>query len=124
MDYKTLINGYKNILNTIYSPGQYYERIKTFLKEYKPAKRKGRLKLQFHHIRAFIKSMWFLGIREKGRKYYWELFVLTLLRRPRSFPLSMSLAVYGFHFRKVIEKYINRPIEDTLRFRATEKPSR
>jgi len=123
MNYKTLIDGYKNILSTIYSPRQYYERIKTFLKEYKPAKRKGRSQLQFHHIRAFIKSMWFLGIREKGRKYYWKLFISTLLRRPRSFPLSMSLAVYGFHFRKVIEKYINRPIEDTLKFRATEKPS-
>ena len=30
MNYETLIDGYKNILNTIYSPKQYYERIKTF----------------------------------------------------------------------------------------------
>ena len=106
MNYETLINGYKSILNTIYSPKHYYERVKTFLKEYKPRrKRKG--KLQFYHIRAFIKSMWFLGIKERGRGYYWKLFVLTLLRRPRSFLLFMSLAVYGFHFRKVIKKYIS-----------------
>ncbi|MBA7668087.1 hypothetical protein ES703_76191 [subsurface metagenome] len=26
----------------------------------------------------------------------------------------MSFAVYGFHFRKVIEKYISLPIEDIL----------
>jgi len=36
MNYETLINGYKNILDTIYSPKQYYERVKIFLKEYKP----------------------------------------------------------------------------------------
>jgi len=106
MNYETLINGYKHILNTIYSPKPYYERVKTFLNEYKPrGKRKG--KLQFYHIKAFIKSMWFLGIRERGRGYYWKLFVLTLLRHPRSFPLSISLAVYGFHFRKVIKQYIS-----------------
>ena len=122
MDYKTLIDGYKHILSTIYSPGQYYERIKTFLKDYKPVKRKGRSQLKFYQVKAFIKSMWFLGVIERGRKYYWKLFVSTLLKRPRVFPLSISLAVYGFHFRKIVEKYINAPVEDTVGHRATEKP--
>ena len=104
MNHETLINGYKHIMQTIYAPKQYYERVKTFLKEYKPQKRKGASRIQFYHIRAFIKSMWVLGVKEKGRKYYWKLFVSTLLKYPRSFPLSMSLAVYGLHFRKVAEK--------------------
>jgi len=111
MNYETLINGYKHILNTIYSPKQYYERVKILLREYKPqGVRKG--KLYFYHIEAFIKSIWILGIREKGRRYYWKLFVSTLLKRPRSFPLSISLAVYGHHFRKTVEVYTNTPIED------------
>ena len=42
MGRETLTNGYKHILNTIYAPKPYYERVKTFLKEYKPkGKRKG-----------------------------------------------------------------------------------
>jgi len=115
MSYETLINGYKHILDTIYSPKQFYERVKIFLKEFKPQKRKEEVPhLQPYHIRAFIKSMWFLGVRENGRSDYWKFFVSTLLRHPRSFPLSMSLAVYGFHFRKVIAQYINLPIEDIL----------
>jgi len=65
--------------------------------------------------------MWILGVREKGRKYYWRLFVSTLLKRPRSFPLSMSLAVYGFHFRKVVEKYTSRTTEDIFGLGATEE---
>jgi len=112
MNRETLINGYKHILNTIYSPKQYYERVRTFQEEYKPPKRKGRTQLQFYHIRGFIKSIWILGVKEEGRRYYWKLFLSTLFKRPRTFPLSMSLAVYGFHFRKVIEKYISMPIED------------
>ena len=111
MGHETLINGYKHILNTIYSPKHYYERVKTFLREYRPQKRKGAFRLQSYHVRGFIKSMWFLGIREEGRKYYWKLFLSTLLRRPRSFPISISLAVYGYHFRKIVEGYINTPIE-------------
>jgi len=92
MNYETLINGYKHILSTIYSPKHYYERVKTFLREYKPQKR-GSLQIQFHHIRGFINSIWFLGIREKGRRYYWKLFVSTLLRRPRFHSLT-ELAEY------------------------------
>ncbi|MBA7690446.1 Hopanoid C-2 methylase [subsurface metagenome] len=113
MSYETLIDGYKHILDTIYSPKQYYERVRTFLKEYKPKKGGGISRLRSHHIEGFIKSVWFLGIREKGRRYYWKLLISTLLKHPRSFPLSLSLSVFGFHFRKVIEKYISTPIGDT-----------
>ena len=109
MNYETLIDGYKKILNTIYSPKQYYERVKILLKEYKPrGQRRGRL--QFYHVSGFIKSMWFLGIKEKGRRYYWKLLVETLLRRPRSFHLSLSLAVAGFHFRKIVGRYTSTTI--------------
>jgi radical SAM superfamily enzyme YgiQ (UPF0313 family) len=105
MEYKSLINGYKKVIDTIYSPKQYYERIKTFLKEYKPIGAKV-VSPQFEHVKAFIKSVWFLGIIGKGRQYYWKLLAWTLARRPQSFSMSVVLAIYGFHFRKVVEKYI------------------
>ena len=110
MNYETLINGYKHILNTIYSPGQYYERVKTFLREYKP---RGEIasRLQSHHIKAFVKSIWFLGIRGKGRRYYWRLFLSTLLKQPRKFPISIRLSISGYHFYKVVEEYISLPVE-------------
>jgi len=114
MRYETLINGYRHILNTIYSPRQYYERVRTFLKEYRPPKVKRIPQMKFYHIEGFIKSVWFLGVREKGRRYYWKLLILTLFKHPRAFPLSVSLSVYGFHFRKIAEKYSSIPIEDSL----------
>jgi len=114
MNYETLINGYKHILDTIYSPKQYYERVRTFLKEYKPPQLKEKItQLRFQHIEGFIKSIWFLGIREKGRRYYWKLLISTLFKHPRAFPLSVSLSVFGFHFRKIAEKLSGTPIKDT-----------
>jgi len=120
MNTETLIDGYKHILETIYSPKQYYERVKIFLKEYKP---RGGIasRLQTHHVKAFVKSVWFLGIREKGRKYYWRLILSTLLKQPRKFPISISLAIYGYHFRKVVEKYTS-PLS-SLAFRGSREES-
>ncbi len=105
MNHETLINGYTKLLNTIYAPKQYYERIRILLKEYKP-RRKGISRFQFCHLGAIIKSTWFLGIREKGRRYYWRLILWTLFRHPRSFPVSITLAIYGFHFRKIARNYL------------------
>jgi len=109
MNYETLISGYKHILDTIYAPKQYYERIRTLLKEYRPVQRPMVPMVRFYHITGFIRSVWILGIKEKGRRHYWRLFISTLLKRPRLFPLSISLSVYGFHFRKVIEKLSSTP---------------
>jgi radical SAM superfamily enzyme YgiQ (UPF0313 family) len=110
MNYETLINGYRHILKTIYAPRQYYKRIESFLKEYKPQQKvAGRLKL--YHIKALVKSMWILGVRENGRWQYWGMFISTLFKQPNKFPLSISLSVYGYHFRKVLEGYISLPVE-------------
>jgi radical SAM superfamily enzyme YgiQ (UPF0313 family) len=105
MNYETLISGYKNVLDTIYSPRHYYERVVTFLKEYRPRKTAGISQLRFHHIVSLMKSLWFLGIIDKGRLHFWRLFISTLLRYPRHFPLSVGLSVSGFHFRKVADGY-------------------
>ncbi len=102
MNYETLIEGYKNIINNIYSPKHYYERIKTFLAEYKPRTKKP-FRIEFIHLLGLLRSMWVLGIKEKGRIYFWKYIAWVLIKRPRSFPISMNLAVSGFHFRKVME---------------------
>jgi len=103
MGHETLARGYKHVVDTIYAPKQYYERIKTFLREYKP-RNKWKIKISLVYIAAWIRSMWVLGVKEKGRIYYWKLVAWTLLKKPKTFPLSMTLAVEGFHCRKVAEK--------------------
>jgi len=109
MKKESLITGYHHVLDTIYSPKHYYERVKTLLKEYKPKTRIKMPTIKFNEMIALIKCVWFMGIVEKGRRYYWKLFASTLLTRPRSFPMFITLSVYGYHFRKVINKCVSIP---------------
>lgn len=102
MNYKLLIDGYKSLLRFIYAQPNYYERVKTFLQEYK-LPLKGKVKLTANDIGALFKSIWKLGVFEKGRSYYWRLFFHTLFRYPRKFPIAITMAIYGFHFRKIIQ---------------------
>jgi radical SAM superfamily enzyme YgiQ (UPF0313 family) len=104
MGRERLVGGYHNVLTSIYSPRNYYARIGTFFREHRPVvhKRRGVKKSQYV---ALLKSMWYLGIREKGRWYYWRLVASTLVRRPREFPLAITLAVYGYHYRKLLDGY-------------------
>jgi radical SAM superfamily enzyme YgiQ (UPF0313 family) len=102
MGREALAAGYKHVVDTIYAPRQYYERVKTFLSEYRPSnKRKTAISLV--DLIALIRSAWALGVKERGRIYYWKLVAWTLLKKPKAFALSAALAAQGFHFRKVAE---------------------
>ena len=115
MNRETLVNGYQHILNTIYAPKQYYDRILTLLKEYKPKHKAGISQFKFHHhVQGLFRCIWSVGIRERGRRYYWRLFASALFKYPRSFPLFITLAVYGYHFRKVVRKYVRTPLKHTM----------
>jgi radical SAM superfamily enzyme YgiQ (UPF0313 family) len=102
MNYQYLMAGYKNILKTIYSQKEYYERVKTFLNEYRqPFKKPQRITLC--DIKALLRTLWILGVLEKGKRYYWKLFFLSLFKYPQKFSMAITLAVYGFHFRRIVE---------------------
>jgi hypothetical protein len=104
MSRQALLDGYGKILATIYSPREYYQRVMGFLRTHEPLRqRRGSLRLV--HLRALSKSMILLGILGKERLYYWRLFFWSLFRRPRHFSTAITLAIYGFHFRRVFEQY-------------------
>lgn len=102
MNYQKLKEGYKKIVTTIYSQKQYYKRVKTFLREYKLQKVQNK-KLTFQEIQAFFKSLWILGCLEKGKRYYWKLLFYSLFDCPKKFALAVTMAIYGFHFRRIAE---------------------
>ena len=96
-----LIGGYRQILGTIYAPRHYYRRVITFLREYRTPP--GGFQPNPARLRAFFTSIVLLGVFGRERLQYWKLFFWALVRRPRLFPLAITLAIYGFHFRKVAE---------------------
>ncbi|RLC65193.1 MAG: B12-binding domain-containing radical SAM protein, partial [Chloroflexi bacterium] len=115
MDFNVLVNGYKQILNSIYSPKQYYERINTFLKEFRPNKKVAYSgKLRIAQLKALIKATFTLGIRDKAGWYYWKLIFSSLLKYPRFTGLAITMAVQGFHLRKIYEKVRKFQVDDAL----------
>ncbi len=102
MNYQQLMNGYKTILNTIYSHKDYYKRIETFLKAYElPGK--SAVRLTFQQIKALLRSFWVLGILERGRRFFWRFIILSIIRYPKKFQLAITMAIYGIHFRHIVK---------------------
>ena len=101
MPREVLQAGYRRIVREIYAPHAYYERVKTFLRDYHPLPI--HRPISFAELKAFFRSIYALGIKGAERVHYWKLFFWTLLRRPRLFPLAITLSIYGFHFRQVFD---------------------
>ncbi len=104
MDAELLKSGYLKILNTIYSAKAFYERVRTFLKAYKPSQHP--VTLHWEEIAAFLTSIFKIGIKSKERWHYWKLFFWTLFHCPKKFPLAITFSIYGYHFRKVNELHV------------------
>src|SRR5512133_825608 len=101
MDPSVLRLGYADLLRKLYSPKQYYQRVRQFLKVY------GIPKLRIRWSRLYQVRQWWafamaslrLGIVGKERFEYWKLLFWTLFHSPRAFSLAVTLAIYGYHFR-------------------------
>ena len=99
MDFRVLHEGYANLVTQIYSPKQYYRRIRIFLRDYKPPKIKVSPDLQ--RFLALFRSMLRLGIFGRERFQYWGIVFWALFRRPQVLPIAITCAIYGHHFRKI-----------------------
>jgi radical SAM superfamily enzyme YgiQ (UPF0313 family) len=97
---------YRALLSHIYSPKQYYRRVRTFLREFKTPQVRQRVDLQ--RFLALIRSAIRLGVVGRERFQYWHLLVWTLFVRPRMLPRAVTMAIYGYHFRRVVELQLLR----------------
>lgn len=101
MEKEKLIEGYQNLLTSLYSQKNYYKRINTFLHNYTPT---ARTRLSGEDLLAFTKAAWRLGIVSTARFRYWKLLVKTFFVKRSALPIAVELAIHGFHFEKVLER--------------------
>ena len=99
LDREMLVEGYRSLVKRLYTPRMYYRRILTFLREYRPQGQG--IHLSWRDVKAFIKSLWVMGILSRGRRQYWKFLTKALLFHRRAFPEAMTLAIIGYHFRRV-----------------------
>jgi radical SAM superfamily enzyme YgiQ (UPF0313 family) len=96
-----LRDGYRDLLRHLYAPRPYYERVRTFLREFRVPEVRTRLDLQ--RVLAFARSAGRLGVLGRERLQFWRLMGWTLVRRPRLLSRAVTLSIYGYHFRRVSE---------------------
>ena len=99
LDREFLLAGYRDLMQRLYDPTVYYRRIRVFLAHHRP--RRGASTVSRHDLMALARSLWLLGVRQRGRVAYWRLFWSTLLRHPRQFPKTIELIIQGYHLRRV-----------------------
>lgn len=97
LDAQFLKEGYSQLVKYLYHPKQYYQRCLTLLKTINPPKFSKSVDLGY--MRAFFRTIYLLGIKGVERVEYWKLVGWTVLNKPKLFPLAITLAIYGYHFR-------------------------
>lgn len=101
MGKEALIDGYKRVLNTIYSPREYYARINTFVRNYRPTAKSS---LSLSDLKALLRSIWRIGIFSRSNVLYWKMIIQTLFVKFRALPDAIELAIYGHHFQYIAKK--------------------
>lgn len=105
MDSEMLRKGYMKMMLYLYAPKNYYQRIRTLLKEYRVPDMKKRFRMS--QFMAFMRSVVLLGFLGKERFQYWNMLIWTMVNHRRALPMAITLAIYGHHFRKVSQLYIS-----------------
>ncbi len=100
------------MLDKIYSPEYYYQRLLTFLKYYKLPKGR-KLHIQSKQIWLLLRLIIDLGILDDGRRYFWKIIWHGLKKQYRVLPKIIQLMVTGYNFRKDISSYRNTLVVTT-----------
>jgi radical SAM superfamily enzyme YgiQ (UPF0313 family) len=106
MDPAFLVRGYQRIMQTIYGPREYYERVLDSLR------RTSRSQHSEQHVyggiaglTALTRILLKLGVIDRERKEFWRFFVQAVIKHRRQFADSLRLAAVGYHFRKLSDAY-------------------
>jgi radical SAM superfamily enzyme YgiQ (UPF0313 family) len=95
MDRQELLNGYRRILQTIYSPREYFQRASAFLTQLGSGSRSP---IVFSDVMALGRSVWRQGLLSNYRQEYWKFLAQSVSRHRRHFSKAVTLAIMGHHF--------------------------
>ena len=99
-----IIAEYKKLMKKIYSSRDYYKRCLTALKHV--AKARHSIRINFDDISSWLRSTWIQGVKDNDRIEYWKFIVKSFLKNPTKLSYAIALAVKGYHFKCLTEKYI------------------
>jgi len=105
LDPAFLVQGYQSIMQTIYSPREYYERVLLSLRrtaqEFAEPNHYGMIS----GLASLSRTLFKLGVLDRERREFWRFFSRSLVRHRDRIAESLRLAAMGYHFRKLSEAY-------------------
>jgi radical SAM superfamily enzyme YgiQ (UPF0313 family) len=104
MDATRLVEGYKTILRTIYSPAEYYQRALDCLSHLTEGPEPSRNGI-VRDAAAFMRIVVALGVRDDNRVEFWRFMKHAVSSHRKNFPHAVALAAMGYHFRKLTEAF-------------------
>ena len=96
-----LVEGYRSVLQRIYSREAYYERVRGYLHRCRP---QYQANISLANLRALVLSIVRQGVLDPARFSYWKFLLLAATRYRRSFGAAMTMAVMGYHFQRITEQ--------------------
>jgi radical SAM superfamily enzyme YgiQ (UPF0313 family) len=108
MDPKLLVEGYRSILQRIYSAEAYYNRVRTFLARYHPTRQIR--PLVWSDYRAFFRSLWRQGVRGESRREYWKFVWDAATHYRHAFSTAITLAIMGHHLRLITRQVLEAEV--------------
>ena len=105
LDPDLLIKGYQRIMQTIYSPREYYERVLDSMKrtaqQFTEPTNYGVIRAVAALTRIFVK----LGVLDSERREFWRFVTKAVIKHRTRIAESLRHAAMGYHFRKLSDAY-------------------
>lgn len=96
MDPLVLREGYVNLVRKLYEPDSVYKRINILLEHFNPQREP--VTMTWTELKAFFRTIVWIGIKSEARKQYWQLFWKTIISYPAKLPLAITMTVFAYHF--------------------------
>ena len=110
MDNKIFEEGFRKVIENIYSAESIFKRAKIYLSATKPVKVKNELKrkLTLQDILLGFRLIYFLGIKDNNRRYFWQmLYWLYRNNKLQYSELAVLFVALIYQYKMMWKRYIN-----------------
>jgi hypothetical protein len=105
-----LVAGYKHILQTIYSPAEYYPRVLDSMGRVSQDMPEPPSGNWFRNLISLGRTLFTLGIQDRERRDFWKFLGLTFLRHRHRLLEAVIMAGLGYHFRRITEQLLGTKV--------------
>lgn len=108
MDEEILANGYRSVLENIYSPESVFNRARIFLSQKQSIKIRNGIKrrITFSEVMQGLRAAYFLSIKDNNRRYYWRIFFwLFLNKKLRYLNHAIFFMAILYQYKMMLEKF-------------------